>query len=102
MFQAVLNFGYKYIELLQNESFTKLGQFKNQWKYEFDRVLTFQRIMEPKCKSLTVYGDEANNYDEAKRFCFLHKNIHQNHTKTYGKYNCSVYSIGSNNKWSVC
>jgi len=44
----------------------------------------------PACKSLKVFGNEASNYDEAKRFCYFGDRKNQT---------CVVYSVGGNNQW---
>ena len=81
---AVLKAGKLYIEDMRTKSRETLEPFNNRWRKEFDRVLG--PYMDPQCSSLRVFGDEAKNYDEAKRFCYLHS--------THDR-ECSVYSIGS-------
>ena len=48
---------------------------------------------------MKIFGDEKHNYDEAKRFCYI-ANQHRNESDANFKDKCSVFSIGSNNKWN--
>jgi hypothetical protein len=69
--QAVLAAARLYIEAMRNASQQPLEKFQNRWKYEFDRVLP--PSVDPPCRSLEVFGNERVNYDEAKRFCHVHR-----------------------------
>jgi hypothetical protein len=64
----VLLAGQQHLEQIQNNSHHKVTAFAGQWKHEVGRILGNPLL--PACTHLTVFGDEATNYDEAKRFCY--------------------------------
>ena len=97
---AVLAAGLRYLESMRNNTRKPFATFTNQWRTEVDRV---QMPQLPPCHHLVVFGDERRNYDEAKRFCYLHGDRTANSTVAPSPLAssslCVVYSIGSNNKW---
>ena len=139
-FSGVLELGKEYVSILQNDN-GQLEPFTGRWKWEPDRVLheplrKFDINDKPlhECSTMTVFGDEKHNYDEAKRFCFFGDKSLTNDLRKVRKRRmlrenanrisdgdkkmgrrleednkgnvtatttapCTVYSIGSNNKW---
>lgn len=95
--QSVFAAGLQYLESMKNNSLRPVGDFKGAWKWELYRVIG---PLAPKCESMFIFGNERKNYDEAKRFCFLldGKPNSPKSLKT-GQPICSVYSVGSNDKW---
>lgn len=85
--ETVLAYGKLYLEFMHNKTVKPLERFQDKWKYEVDRV---SGPMLLGCTNLTVFGNEKQNYDEAKRFCF---------PPEANTNSCVAYSIGSNNKW---
>ena len=89
---AVLKAGQQYLVDIRNLTQKPLSEFKGVWQWELWRLLNDRDGTVPACKSLKVFGNEATNYDEAKRFCYFGDKLKKNQS-------CVVYSVGGNNQW---
>ena len=76
-FSGVLEIGKEFVSILQNDN-GQLEPFSGRWKWEPDRAIheplrKFDVNDKPlhECSTMTIFGDEKHNYDEAKRFCFF-------------------------------
>ncbi len=82
-YETVYNAGLNYLKWVKANEKQLIPLFTGEWKNEFFRVMG-PKV--PECPTLTVFGNEQANYDEAKRFCFIAGRKEED--------KCSAYSIG--------
>lgn len=84
--EEVLEMGRRYVDYMYNHSNREsIGAFDGGWKHEIYRMLN--PVKAPNCPTLRTFA--ARDYDLMKRFCWT----------TDENEDCSMYSIGSNDKW---